>query len=305
MADTLTEINENTKMARETALFGQYDTSLVYYQGVIQQIQKYLSSIKDPDRRRKWMQVLNSIIYSPNSISVNYLKLIRKCYRGDWFWYCCFYLLYRPETWYYQSAIKWKKFVTHWQASRVTLDHPHTTLMTTKKLVHLLATTLEMIILVTKNQPGTQMFGHPQPQWSIGKPSEFQKSCKILQLDCWFEYQFLFYLKRIRCTGFYIKVLGVLLIRIYLTYFITRKKNHLSFFCFLLTLKNLYGLFCRPGPNYRGGVRQPARKPEPARNRAAPSRAGPGDRRGPSQPSGRGRQPGPGQKDNKKKVCVK
>lgn len=71
MADTLTEINENTKMARETALFGQYDTSLVYYQGVIQQIQKYLSAIKDPDRRRKWMQVLISFINS-NSIIVMY-----------------------------------------------------------------------------------------------------------------------------------------------------------------------------------------------------------------------------------------
>lgn len=71
MADTLTEINENTKMARETALFGQYDTSLVYYQGVIQQIQKYVSAIKDPDRRRKWMQVLISFINS-NSIIVMY-----------------------------------------------------------------------------------------------------------------------------------------------------------------------------------------------------------------------------------------
>lgn len=71
MADTLTEINENTKMARETALFGQYDTSLVYYQGVIQQIQKYVSAIKDPDRRRKWMQVLISFINS-NSIIVIY-----------------------------------------------------------------------------------------------------------------------------------------------------------------------------------------------------------------------------------------
>lgn len=65
-------------------------------------------------------------------------------------------------------------------------------------------------------------------------------------------------------------------------------------------------VFFRPGPNYRGGVRQPVRKPEPARNRAAPSRAGPGDRRGPSQPSGRGaRAGGPGQKDNKKKVCIR
>lgn len=177
--------------------------------------------------------------------------------------------------------------------------------MTTKKLVHLLATTPEMIILVTKNQPGTQMFGHPQPQWSIGKPSKFQKSCKLLQLDSWFVYLFLLYVQRIKCTRFYIKDLRVLLIGIYLTYFITRKKNGLSFFYFLLILKTFSDLLCRPGPNYRGGARQPARKPEPARNRAAPSRAGPGDRRGPSQPSGRGRQPAPGQKDNKKKVCLK
>ncbi|XP_062572850.1 titin homolog [Saccostrea cucullata] len=61
MTDTLTAISENTKMARETALFGQYDTSLVYYQGVIQDIQKYLSAIKDPDRRRKWMQAREMI----------------------------------------------------------------------------------------------------------------------------------------------------------------------------------------------------------------------------------------------------
>ncbi|XP_062618363.1 afadin-like, partial [Saccostrea cucullata] len=51
----------------------------------------------------------------------------------------------------------------------------------------------------------------------------------------------------------------------------------------------------RPGPNIRA-----ARKPEPSRNRQAPSRPGYGDRRGPSQPSGQGRG-GPGQKDNKKK----
>lgn len=96
----------------------------------------------------------------------------------------------------------------------------------------------------------------------------------------------------------------VLLIGIYLTHFITRKKSSFILL-FSFNIKNFFWLFCRPGPNYRGGARQPARKPEPARNRAAPSRAGPGDRRGPSQPSGRGRQPAPGQKDNKKKVCAK
>lgn len=54
---SLTEISENTKMGRENALLGNYDTSLVYYQGVIQQIQKLLLTIKDPSRKQKWQQV--------------------------------------------------------------------------------------------------------------------------------------------------------------------------------------------------------------------------------------------------------
>lgn len=53
----LGEIEENTKLGRENALLGNYDTSLVYYQGVLQQIQKLLTSIGEPDRKRKWMQV--------------------------------------------------------------------------------------------------------------------------------------------------------------------------------------------------------------------------------------------------------
>ena len=58
MNNVLSEISENTKMGRESALFGNYDTSLVYYQGVISQIQKLLTTMKEPDRRRKWMEVL-------------------------------------------------------------------------------------------------------------------------------------------------------------------------------------------------------------------------------------------------------
>lgn len=54
----LGEIDENTKLGRENALLGNYDTSLVYYQGVLQQIQKLLGSINESDRRRKWSQVL-------------------------------------------------------------------------------------------------------------------------------------------------------------------------------------------------------------------------------------------------------
>ncbi|XP_063403203.1 katanin p60 ATPase-containing subunit A1-like isoform X1 [Mytilus trossulus] len=57
----LGEIEENTKLGRENALLGNYDTSLVYYQGVLQQIQKLLSSIGEPDRKRKWMQARDLI----------------------------------------------------------------------------------------------------------------------------------------------------------------------------------------------------------------------------------------------------
>ena len=51
------EIVENVKMAREYALLGNYDTSLVYFQGVLQQIQKYIVGIVDPVRKQKWHQV--------------------------------------------------------------------------------------------------------------------------------------------------------------------------------------------------------------------------------------------------------
>ncbi|XP_013383479.1 katanin p60 ATPase-containing subunit A1-like [Lingula anatina] len=61
MSANVAEICENTKMGREYALLGNYDTSLVYYQGVIQQIQKLLTSIKDPTRKQKWQQVRQEI----------------------------------------------------------------------------------------------------------------------------------------------------------------------------------------------------------------------------------------------------
>ncbi|XP_013383504.1 katanin p60 ATPase-containing subunit A1-like isoform X2 [Lingula anatina] len=62
MSANVAEICENTKMGREYALLGNYDTSQVYYQGVIQQIQKLLTSIKDPTRKQKWQQVRQEIV---------------------------------------------------------------------------------------------------------------------------------------------------------------------------------------------------------------------------------------------------
>lgn len=62
MAVSISEICENTKLAREMALTGNYDTSGVYYQGVVQQIHKLLSSLVDANKKAKWQQVQYQIV---------------------------------------------------------------------------------------------------------------------------------------------------------------------------------------------------------------------------------------------------
>lgn len=69
---SLAEICENAKMAREYALLGNYDTSLVYYQGVIQQIQKHIQQLKDDAiMKQEWHQVgkNNFILWSQNMLT--------------------------------------------------------------------------------------------------------------------------------------------------------------------------------------------------------------------------------------------
>ncbi len=57
MAVSINEICENTKLAREMALMGNYETSGVYYQGVVQQMHRLLQTIADPTRKGKWQLV--------------------------------------------------------------------------------------------------------------------------------------------------------------------------------------------------------------------------------------------------------
>ena len=45
------------QLAREMSLLGNYETASVYYQGVIQQIHRLLSTIDDPGRKQKWQQI--------------------------------------------------------------------------------------------------------------------------------------------------------------------------------------------------------------------------------------------------------
>ncbi|CAG5865808.1 unnamed protein product [Menidia menidia] len=53
----LAEICDNAKKGREYALLGNYDSSVVYYQGVIQQIHKHCQSLRDPALKVRWQQV--------------------------------------------------------------------------------------------------------------------------------------------------------------------------------------------------------------------------------------------------------
>ncbi|TNN41885.1 Katanin p60 ATPase-containing subunit A-like 1 [Liparis tanakae] len=53
----LAEICDNAKKGREYALLGNYDSSMVYYQGVIQQIHKHCQSLRDPALKAKWHQI--------------------------------------------------------------------------------------------------------------------------------------------------------------------------------------------------------------------------------------------------------
>lgn len=58
---SLLMIVENVKLAREYALLGNHDSAMVYYQGVLDQMNKYLSSVKDTHLRQKWQQVWQEI----------------------------------------------------------------------------------------------------------------------------------------------------------------------------------------------------------------------------------------------------
>lgn len=61
MSAALPDIIENTKLGREYALLGNYESSLVYYQGVLQQINRLLSSINDDSRSRLWREIQRTI----------------------------------------------------------------------------------------------------------------------------------------------------------------------------------------------------------------------------------------------------
>ncbi|XP_066555134.1 katanin p60 ATPase-containing subunit A1 [Amia ocellicauda] len=58
---SLLQISENVKLAREYALLGNYNSAIVFYQGVLEQIRKGVFSVKDPALQHKWQQVWQEI----------------------------------------------------------------------------------------------------------------------------------------------------------------------------------------------------------------------------------------------------
>ena len=49
------------KMSREHALLGNYEASLVYFDGVIAQIQQHLRTVDDPHLRQQWLRAKEEI----------------------------------------------------------------------------------------------------------------------------------------------------------------------------------------------------------------------------------------------------
>lgn len=85
MAVSISEICENTKLAREMALMGNYDTSGVYYQGVVQQIHRLLASIADATRKAKWQVVQHQIVEEFEKVKAtsNTLQLFKVDTHGE------------------------------------------------------------------------------------------------------------------------------------------------------------------------------------------------------------------------------
>lgn len=55
---SIADICQNTRMGRECALLGNYESAIVYYQGVIQQIHRLVQTITgDPMRKERWQQI--------------------------------------------------------------------------------------------------------------------------------------------------------------------------------------------------------------------------------------------------------
>jgi katanin p60 ATPase-containing subunit A1 len=75
---SLEMIVENVKLAHEYALLGNYDSAIVYYQGVLDQMNKYLYSVKDTYLPQKWQQVWQEINVEAKHVK-DIMKTLESC----------------------------------------------------------------------------------------------------------------------------------------------------------------------------------------------------------------------------------
>ncbi|XP_042418664.1 katanin p60 ATPase-containing subunit A1-like isoform X2 [Zingiber officinale] len=61
MSSALAVLQDHVKLAREYALEGLYDTSIIFFDGAIAQINKYLNTLDDTEIRAKWMNCKKAI----------------------------------------------------------------------------------------------------------------------------------------------------------------------------------------------------------------------------------------------------
>ena len=66
------DIADDTKQAREATLVGKYDDAIVYYESVIETINRHVKQTRDQNSKQKWQQVRNVLeLYVLDSTSNN------------------------------------------------------------------------------------------------------------------------------------------------------------------------------------------------------------------------------------------
>lgn len=83
MAVSVGEICENTKLAREMALMGNYESALVYYEGTVQMIHRLLITIADPTRKSKWQLVQKQMAREYEQLKATVAKLQMFQHEGE------------------------------------------------------------------------------------------------------------------------------------------------------------------------------------------------------------------------------
>ncbi|KAJ1429092.1 Vps4 oligomerization, C-terminal [Sesbania bispinosa] len=80
-AGSLGGLQEHLKLAREYALEGLYDTSIIFFDGALAQINKHLNTVDDPLIRAKWMNVKKAL--SEETEVVKQLDAERRAFKDN------------------------------------------------------------------------------------------------------------------------------------------------------------------------------------------------------------------------------